>query len=221
MGAFYRLLAGRDIGQSAAVLITGKDESNTALFAPRTLMIKGMSCLNFPHTVILMLSNASVCMREMGWVSTTQPLAVQVGIEMIKQGDNAIDAVIAAAITLTVAAPCAATRSRWFGLKGNGMAWTPVAMRRRDEITRQAQPPQYAEPQSSGTVYLACADGEGNITWCRSFRVHTTVLARVLCPLAVALLYKTAARKSAWSRRMPTVYGRGKNLSHDYSRFYQ
>lgn len=39
-------------------------------------------------------------------------------------------------------------------------AW---AKRRRDEITHQAQPPQHAEPQSSGTVYLACADGEGNM----------------------------------------------------------
>ncbi|MCH2669302.1 MAG: gamma-glutamyltransferase, partial [Gammaproteobacteria bacterium] len=38
-------------------------------------------------------------------VSTSQPLATQAGIEMLQKGGNAVDAILASAITLTVVEP--------------------------------------------------------------------------------------------------------------------
>ena len=38
-------------------------------------------------------------------VSTSQPLAAQAGLSIMKQGGNAVDAAVAAAITLTVVEP--------------------------------------------------------------------------------------------------------------------
>src|SRR4029079_8114234 len=39
-------------------------------------------------------------------VATSQPLAVQAGIAMLQRGGCAVDAALAASITLTVGAPC-------------------------------------------------------------------------------------------------------------------
>src|SRR6516162_3148462 len=52
-------------------------------------------------------------------VATTQPLAAQAGLEMLRQGGNAIDAAIATAITLTIVEPV----SCGLGSDGFAIVW--------------------------------------------------------------------------------------------------
>jgi gamma-glutamyltranspeptidase/glutathione hydrolase len=50
-------------------------------------------------------SRRTVCYGSRGMVCASQPLAAQAGLDMIKQGGNAVDAIVAAAATLTVVEP--------------------------------------------------------------------------------------------------------------------
>ncbi|SDN71440.1 gamma-glutamyltransferase family protein [Alkalicoccus daliensis] len=58
------------------------------------------SAMNYPYT-----SQRNVTYSKNGMVATSQPLAAQAGIDIMKQGGNAIDAAIATAAALTVVEP--------------------------------------------------------------------------------------------------------------------
>ncbi len=78
-------------------------------------------------------SRRSVIYGKKGMVCTSQPLAAQAGLDMIKKGGNAVDAAVAAAIALTVLEPTSnglgsdAFAQVWiggklYGLNGSGYA---------------------------------------------------------------------------------------------------
>ena len=74
-----------------------------------------------------------------GMVATSQPLAAQAGLDILKQGGNAIDAAIAAAAALTVVEPCSNgiggdafalvwTKGKLHGLNGSGPAPASISI---------------------------------------------------------------------------------------------
>ena len=107
-------------------------------------------------------------------VCTSQTLAAQAGLEMLKQGGNAVDAALATAIALTVLEPVSnglgsdafaivwsAEEQKLFGLNGSG--WAPRLLtldaiglghcfEPHDVIGRDEAPP---EPHPGGLLHLA------------------------------------------------------------------
>lgn len=84
-------------------------------------------------------SRRSVTYGRRGMVATSQTLAAQAGLAMLKQGGNAADAIIATAIAMTVLEPTSnglgsdafalywsAKDHQLFGLNGSG--WAPLAL---------------------------------------------------------------------------------------------
>lgn len=85
-------------------------------------------------------SQRSCVIARRGVVATSQPLAVQAGIEMLHRGGNAVDAAIAAAVALTVVEPTSNgigsdafalvwDGSKLYGLNGSGRAPRALTLR--------------------------------------------------------------------------------------------
>ena len=84
-------------------------------------------------------------------VATSQPLATQAGLNAFRKGGNAVDAAVAAAITLTVVEPCSNgvgsdafaivhDSGRLYGLNAAGKspaAWTPDHFRKYDSMPQR------------------------------------------------------------------------------------
>ena len=85
------------------------------------------------------------CKRRRGMVCTSQTLASQAGLDMLKKGGNAIDAAVATAICLTVLEPTSNglgsdafaliwTQGKLHGINGSG--WSPAGLT-RDELLKR------------------------------------------------------------------------------------
>ncbi|MYL54382.1 gamma-glutamyltransferase [Pontibacillus yanchengensis] len=101
-------------------------------------------------------SKRTTTVANQGMVATSQPLAAQVGLDMMKKGGNAIDAAIAAAATLTVVEPTSNgiggdafalvwTKGKLHGLNGSGPAPQSISI---DKVKAQG----YDEMPTHGWV---------------------------------------------------------------------
>lgn len=93
-------------------------------------------------------SHREVVYGRRGMVCTSQSLAAQAGLEMLKQGGNAVDAAIATAICLTVLEPTSNglgsdafalvwMQGKLYGLNGSG--WSPAKLTRAALLARGCQ----------------------------------------------------------------------------------
>src|SRR3954454_7718437 len=96
-------------------------------------------------------SQRSPTVARRGVVATSQPLAVQAGIEMLRRGGNAVDAAVATAITLTVVEPTSNgigadafalvwDGRRLHGLNGSGRAPRKLSVEALRQRGHQAMP---------------------------------------------------------------------------------
>lgn len=101
--------------------------------------------MNFDASVYPYGSHREVVYGRRGMVCTSQTLAAQAGLDMLKKGGNAIDAALAAAMCLTVLEPTSNglgsdafaliwTKGKLYGINGSG--WSPAGLT-RDELLKR------------------------------------------------------------------------------------
>ncbi len=101
--------------------------------------------MNFDASVYPYGSHREVVYGRRGMVCTSQSLAAQAGLDMLKKGGNAIDAALATAICLTVLEPTSNglgsdafaliwTQGKLHGINGSG--WSPARLT-RDELLKR------------------------------------------------------------------------------------
>lgn len=101
--------------------------------------------MNFDASVYPYGSHREVVYGRRGMVCTSQTLASQAGLDMLKKGGNAIDAAVATAICLTVLEPTSNglgsdafaliwTQGKLYGINGSG--WAPAGLTRGELLKR-------------------------------------------------------------------------------------
>ncbi len=132
-------------------------------------------------------SRRSAVMSRGGMVATSQPLAAQAGVEMLRRGGNAIDAAIATAAALNVVEPMST------GLGGDAFALIYLAKSRElKALNASGRSPYAATPEAYRKMGCRQMPEKGihAVTvpgtldgWCRLLESHGTMsLGQVLAP---------------------------------------
>src|SRR5262245_64710649 len=128
----------------------------------RTSLPRLLGCVLLFGTSVLHAASATPASGENGMVVTAQALATRVGVDVLKQNGNAIDAAVAVGYALAVVYPAAGN------LGGGGFITMQLADGRRTFIDFRETAPQAATPN----LYL---DKDGNVVPGLSTRGHLAV----------------------------------------------
>src|SRR5262245_36603627 len=135
----------------------------------RTSLPRLLGCVLLFGTSVLHAASATPASGENGMVVTAQALATRVGVDVLKQGGNAIDAAVAVGYALAVVYPAAGN------LGGGGFVTLQLADGRKTFIDFRETAPLAATPD----MYL---DKEGKVIPGLSTRGHLAVAVPASAP---------------------------------------